>query len=167
MHSLAGLSISPGEISQAKFLGANNQFCRKLLEAFSTPTDEPSNEKLELEETIYSGFASSLASRQMQDFHAAAGDQKVKIARSFDDKRFRSLAMRMLYVENPNCMTAEEKGLIEQGIARRLRGLPNGQHKWRAVADALNELEQANADTSSTSTTMLREWLIGRMAEGK
>jgi exodeoxyribonuclease-1 len=161
-EALAGVVPAAAELAQAQFLAGDDDYCLCLTELIAPPAHEKSANSAEVEETIFEGFASSLDERLMADFHRAEALERVMIARTFSDRRFRRLAMRIMHVTAPHLLSDGEQAQMRDGIARRLEAAREDLHPWRSIADALAELEADPGRVATDEDDAIRIWLEQR-----
>ncbi|MDE2441425.1 MAG: hypothetical protein KGP14_10400 [Betaproteobacteria bacterium] len=161
-EALAGSAPAATELAQAQFLAGDDDYCLRLTELIAPPAHEKSAHSTEVEETIFEGFASSPDERLMADFHRAEVLDRVMIARTFFDKRFRRLAMRIVHVTAPHLLSDGEQAQMRDGIARRLDAAREDLHPWRSIADALAELEAHPGRVATDEDDAIRIWLEQR-----
>ena len=161
--TLAGLSPTPFELEQAQFLAGDSDYCLHLVRESESGLREEVSDDRELEEMIFDGFASPNDAKLMAEFHRVAPPDKASLARSFADLRLRRLAMRILYLSAPQTLSLRERELVRLGILRRLAGAENGQHRWRAIPDALAELNTQSQNGSTLEQTAIAIWLEERI----
>lgn len=124
--------------------------------------DDVSKEPRELEQMIYDGFASRIDETRMREFHAAVPIERVMIAESFQDKRFRSLAARILYLCVPEVLTAAAAERMSQGIRNRLfPEMEPNDYPWRSVAKARTELQELKNGSEDADARLdeIEAWL--------
>lgn len=124
--------------------------------------EETSKKRRELEQMIHDGFPSPTDETRMRAFHAARPAERMAIAESFEDKRFRALAARIVYVCNPEVLTVAEVERVRQGIHNRLfPGDGSKEHPWRSVADAMEELQgiKSKLDYEDSRLDEIESWL--------
>ena len=56
----------------------------------------------------------------MEDFHSAANEEKISIAKQFSDERFRAFAKRIIFENFPEQLTASEVDEFKQKITERI-----------------------------------------------
>lgn len=162
-NTLAGLTPTSFELEQAQFLAGDSDYCLHLVrESEPGPREEVSDDR-EVEEMIFDGFASPSDVKLMAEFHRVAPPEKANIARSFADLRLRRLAMRILYLSAPQTLSLREREFVRLGIVRRLAGAEDGQHRWRAIPDALAELTTQTQNGLTLEQTAIAIWLRERI----
>lgn len=161
-EALAGLAPAAAELAQAQFLSGDDDYCLCVTDLIAPPAREKSASSAEVEETIFEGFATSLDERLMADFQRVEVLERVTIARTFSDKRFRRLAMRIIHVAAPHLLSDGEQAQIRDGIARRLEAASEDLHPWRSIADALAELGADPGRVATDEDDAIRIWLEQR-----
>lgn len=119
-------------------------------------------EQRELEQMIYDGFASSSDEARMADFHVASPVNRPGIAASFEDRRFRALATRMLFVSHPELLAPSEVDKVQRGIRSRL--FPEREpedYPWRSIRKAKAELQELKkvCEYPSAKLDEIEAWL--------
>lgn len=160
--ALTGLAPVAAELAQAQFLAGDDDYCLCLTDLIAPPAYKESASNAEVEEAIFEGFASSFDQRLMADFQCADALERMKIARTFSDKRFRRLAMRIIHVVAPHLLSDGEQAQMREGIARRLKAAREDLHPWRSIADALAELEAHAGRVATYEEDSIRIWLEQR-----
>ncbi|MXP09625.1 exonuclease domain-containing protein [Pseudoblastomonas halimionae] len=161
---LSHLAPSTEELEQAAFLSSNPEHCLALAELMEPLETAQTGEEAQLEEMIFEDFATPHDANLMTQFHRSSFSQKSVVAQSFDDLRFRRLAIRMLFVQHPSSLGDRDKLNIRSGISNRLEGDPEGKHRYRSISDALRELNAASQSFASHQTDPIRDWLANRTA---
>ena len=162
-----GLKITAKMRANSEFLsewsGATN-LARRVLEAKPSGPEEPK----ELEEMIFEGFPSSHDEALMEEFHASPPRERLAIAESFEDGRFRSLATRLLYLTGPDLLPQAALEKIRDGIRSRLwPEVVSGDYPWRSVAKAKTELKDLRSKLEPQSGRLdeIEAWLDGLRLE--
>ncbi len=161
-EAIAGLTPSESEYEQGAFLTGDADYCARLAELIEPFARPETADGAEVEETIFDGFASLDDERLMREFHGAPLHDQLTIARKFRDPRFRRLAMRSLFVRSPEVMSAAEQERIQRGIARRLDGDAHGEHAWRSIPDAIQELSSDPELAMNPEARRIMGWLTLR-----
>ncbi len=108
-----------------------------------------------VEQRIYDGFPPDDDLVLLTDFHKAAWEERMPIARRFLDKRLRALAGRLIGVERPGLLSAVERHRFDDFVASRL--LADGAVPWRTVQKALDDVEQRSQAADSEQRDRLAE----------
>lgn len=103
------------------------------------PTYPPSPH---VEEQLYEGgFPPTQDEALMRRFHAATWMERAKLAHHFIDKRFRRLALRLIYLERPDLLSAEQKSAANEKLHKRLMASPDENVRWRSIPAAQRDLK--------------------------
>ena len=160
--AIAGIAPISAELTQAKFLSENRDFCLRLAEMIPPFAKSKPDNEAQVEETIFDSFASAQDERLMAKFQRADPSQQLLLAKAFEDSRFRRLAMRFLYVRARHVMGERDLEQIRLGILRRLEGDQDVRHRWRSIADAIAELEANSQQPPTANDLEIMAWLIDR-----
>ncbi|MER8600520.1 exonuclease domain-containing protein [Mesorhizobium sp. M0601] len=100
-----------------------------------------------VEEQLYQGgFPTPQDKARMAQFHAAPWEQREGVARQFQDQRFRRLALRLVYFERPDLMSADLRRAWQTEVHDRLMTPIEAEPRWRSIPAARREAEQLIAD---------------------
>lgn len=153
-------------LQKAKWTQADRSFIDRLVRATAAEERvfEPS-EHIELQ--IYGqGFFTDTDKELCRQFHAAPWEQRPSIALTFEDRRLRRLARRLIYFERPDLVEASQRQAITTEIARRIHG-ENESMPWLTIPKAMIELEKLIADLEPAHRTIMvayREHLKAQLA---
>lgn len=161
---LFGLEPSEEEHSQSLFLNSSNIACGTIIDAAKA------NEKAwlsgeALEQRIYEGFPSKEDERLALSFHDAQLQYRARIARQFGEMKYRQLALRLLYLEQKEVLTADETAGIQGMIRKRFSPDPDKEHAWRSLDDALKELAEPRAMELGNAEQLneIKNWLTAQI----
>lgn len=105
----------------------------------SEPTYPPSPY---VEEQIYGhGFPSSQDEALMQRFHAVPWEERPELALQLSDTRYRRLAFRLIYLEQPNLLGTNYRCAAGEKVRKRLLAPLNAVVPWRSIPVAYRDLK--------------------------
>ena len=110
---------------------------------------------------MYESFPSRADEARMQALHAAGWAERAEIAETIEDHRYRELARRIVFHEQPVALQPERRHMLEVWLQNRLQGR-DGVEAGRTIGDALRELEQSTGPTDALSA--IRVWLRSLMS---
>ena len=111
---------------------------RKAVQA-AEPTYPPSPH---VEEQIYEhGFPSSQDEALMQRFHTAPWEERPELALQLSDARYRRLAFRLIYLEQPNLLDTKYRCAAGEEVRKRLLAPLNAVVPWRSIPMAHRDLK--------------------------
>jgi exodeoxyribonuclease I len=153
------LSITDDEISRrAKAIAQAHEFRARLGDAIAGRYP-PSDPSLYVEEQIYDGFPTRTDQFLMEQFHSATWEERVKLIEQLEDKRFRDLGYRLIFVERPSVLTAEKREGMDLWCNERLNAF--GEVPWLTIAGALAELDNSRGEFTEETYLEIRNWLKG------
>ncbi|MGY3129330.1 exodeoxyribonuclease-1 [Bradyrhizobium sp. USDA 4501] len=95
-----------------------------------------------VEDQLYErGFPPTEDKILMTRFHAAPWEEKAVLARQFRDERYRRLAMRLLYIEQPGLLKTDLRLASERELRNRLMAAADAGTRWRSIPNALREAQ--------------------------
>lgn len=95
-----------------------------------------------VEEQLYErGFPPSQDEALMVRFHAASWEERLALARQFEDERYRRLSHRLVLFDQPDLLADEYRHGAEDEIRKRLLASTDTKHRWRSIPAARQELE--------------------------
>ena len=95
-----------------------------------------------VEEQIYEhGFPSSQDEALMQRFHAAPWEERPELALQFSDTRYRRLAFRLIYLEQPDLLDTKHRCATGEKVRKRLLSPLNAVVPWRSIPVAHRDLK--------------------------
>jgi exodeoxyribonuclease-1 len=95
-----------------------------------------------VEEQIYQGGFTQFADRNlMQQFHSAPWPQRLELAEQFADGRHKRLAKRLIYFEQADLLSENQRTAMAREINRRLADSVVSDARWRSVPKAIAEFE--------------------------
>ncbi|MDE2813821.1 MAG: exonuclease domain-containing protein [Gemmatimonadota bacterium] len=105
----------------------------------SEPTYPPSPH---VEEQIYGhGFPSPQDEALMQRLHAVPWEERPELALQISDTRYRRLALRLIYLEQPNLLDTKYRCAVGEEVRKRLLPPLNAVVPWRSIPAAQQELK--------------------------
>ena len=109
---------------------------------------------------MYEGFPSRADEARMQAFHAAGWIERAEIAEAIEDDRYRELARRIVFHQQPDALQPERRQMLEVWLQNRLQGR-DGVEAGRTLGDSFKELEDTSPSDSSAQTAVsaIRAWL--------
>jgi exodeoxyribonuclease-1 len=78
----------------------------------------------------------------MAQFHGAHWEQKVALARNFQDQRYLRLALRLIYFERPDLMSVDLRQTWQTELHNRLMTPVEAESRWRSIPAARQEAER-------------------------
>ena len=152
-HSkLAGLSF--GEIEhRAASLTQNENLKSRLIEnylAIRTQYDDSPH----VEENLYAGFPSRADQTRMEDFHKADWKDRYAIVQQLEDPRYRELGEQLIYIEEPQCLTLEQRLYWKAHFKNRLLGLGEPCDTL-TLPDAIQQAEDLIAEVDGSKKDLL------------
>lgn len=155
-----GKTLTDKENTQSNFLSENTEFAAQIVSTFEAQS-EPWPEPKELEQMIYDSFPSREDEARMERFQQATWRERAQIIRSFDDRRFCHLGLRIMYVSAPDQIQFSDLNRIESAISYRLHAGTQPTHPWRSIADALHELSRIDSASDSNNEHLIEieDWL--------
>lgn len=159
---LFGLSPTQEELDQATFLSKNPEFAKEVKSA-AAEAKEPWPEGDSLEQMIFAGFPTAEDLKRMTAFHQADWPTRAKLVGSFDDGRYRQLAQRLVYLEEPGLLNSTDVSRIELAIAERLFADEQIAPPWRTLAAALQGVVEyrATEGCNDEKANSIETWLKG------
>lgn len=95
-----------------------------------------------VEEQIYEhGFPLSQDEVLMQRFHAVPWEERPELASQLRDARYRRLAFRLIYLEQPNLLDTRYRCAAGEEVRKRLLSPLNAVVPWRSIPVAHRELK--------------------------
>ncbi|MFX0546123.1 exonuclease domain-containing protein [Roseovarius sp. S1116L3] len=114
-----------------------------------------------VEGRMYEGFPSRADEARMQAFHAAGWIERAEIAEAIEDDRYRELARRIVFHQQPEALQPERRQMLEAWLQNRLQGR-DGVEAGRTLGDALTDLESIVKDETNASALLeIQHWLEG------
>ena len=160
-EKLFGIRPDERVYRSSAFIGEWEGTSKFASEIMRTSTEADAQPK-ELEEMIHYAFASRHDEALMYEFHKAPWTERPLIARSFDDRRFRALAIRLIYDYGPELLDPVELRRVRLGINNRLFPPSNvTSYSWRSVEKAEVELQalMMPPTPSNTSLDEIKSWI--------
>lgn len=131
---------------QAQRIQSDEEFIGRLTVAAQT-TDRIYPESKHVELQIYgSGWPSDSDLAHCRKFHEAPWETRLDIGLELEDRRFRQLGRRLIYVERPDLLRAADRSALDDEVERRLRG-GDGDFPWMTLPRATAELEELIASS--------------------
>ena len=140
---------------QSDFLRKEPSFGARLMDV-SQAAVEPRPDAEYLEQMIFDGFPDREDAARIEAFHRASWPERVRLIRTFDDRRLCQLAQRLVYVSAPDLLEKQDIKKLESEIAARLHEDHGDDKLWRSLPAArrgLSELE------GSAEATVIESWL--------
>ena len=101
------------------------------------PPFEPSQA---VEQRMYEGFPSRADESRVQAFHAAGWGERAAIAETIEDDRYRELARRIVFLEQPDALQPERRQMLGVWLQNRRLGR-EGVEAGRTIGNAMIDLE--------------------------
>ena len=136
-------------------LEENETLKERLLLAYMQARPEY-QDRVHIEEKLYSGFATTQDNERMDAFHESDWRARVALVYEFEDPRFRELGEQLIYFEAPEVLDEERRHHWADRTARRLLGTEE-------PCDALTlpeALQEVN-DLLAVAEGEIRDLLIG------
>jgi exodeoxyribonuclease-1 len=147
-------------IRRAAVVAADGQFAARVGVAMQQRY-APFEPAQVVEGRMYEGFPSSADEARTQAFHAAGWAERAEIAETIEDDRYRELARRIVFHEQPGAVQPERRQMLEVWLQNRLQGR-DGVEAGRTLDDALTDLGGIIADETNASALQdIRRWLEG------
>jgi exodeoxyribonuclease-1 len=110
---------------------------------------------------MYEGFPSRADESRMQAFHAAGWVERAEIAETIEDGRYRELARRIVFHEQPDALQPERRQILEVWLQNRLLGRDSVE-AGRTIGDVLTDLDGIiSNETNASAQQEIRRWLEG------
>jgi exodeoxyribonuclease-1 len=155
------LGLPTAEVArQAAVVSADGQFAARVGVAMQQryPPFEPSQA---VEQRMYEGFPSRADESRMQAFHAAGWGERAAIAETIEDDRYRELARRIVFLEQPDALQPERRQMLGVWLQNCRLGR-EGVEAGRTIGDAMIDLEGIVVDdTDASALQEIRRWLEG------
>lgn len=112
-----------------------------------------------VEQQIYEGFPNRSDEFLMQRFHQVPWEQRAGILEQIEDPRIRELGYRVIYAEQPRCLSGAK--IIELEAWRGYRLRTNSEVPWLTTGAALAEAENLlKVDSRNVELlSEIRDWL--------
>ena len=161
---LGGLSCEELE-DRAKQIIEDHSFRARLAELFSK-SRRKYPEPTHVEEKLYSGFSSSSDVTLCNRFHAASWDERLEIARSFEDDRLQELAERIIY---SNCRSSLPSAIVQKMDVDLANRLMSSDARLPSVVQAIREIEEelASSEDNASNLEEYAAYLVERRAKIK
>lgn len=157
--SLWGLTPSNDEVTAGEILATDPTYCASLLETLEAQS-EPWPEPEHLEQMVFSGFAGAGDTALMDQFHRADWQTRAGMVGRFYDTRFRQLAQRLVYAEQPALLPESDRMRLRAAIADRLLVDHEDKNLWRTIPAALEQLEEVLLAKGGDATAkVIAAWL--------
>jgi hypothetical protein len=130
-----------GVLERAAQLREDRSFLERLRKAAQAaePIYPPS---LNVEEQLYErGFPPPQDEMLMLQFHAASWEERVKLARQLTDERYRRLALRLVYFEQPDLLAPELRFASDEELRKRVMAPADSGVRWRSIPAARRGVE--------------------------
>ena len=141
--------------ARAEALGENETLKSRLLLAYMQAKPEY-QDSVNVEENLYSGFATTQDNERMDAFHESNWSERAALVCEFDDPRFRELGEQLVYFEAPEVLTTECRHYWADRTARRLLGTGEPCEAL-TLPEALQEVN----DLLAVAEGEIRDLLIG------
>jgi exodeoxyribonuclease-1 len=117
------------------YLHQHPELAGRLMAAIAADAvDYPESEHHE--EQIYSGFPSNADQTRMDQFHAAAWEDRPNIVGALEDKRLRHFGWRLLHEYRPELLDDNNRAAMAQHVQARIFAGEEAARKWTTVAAA-------------------------------
>ena len=77
----------------------------------------------------------------MDEFRVASWEQRADLARQFRDARYRRIALRLIFFEQPDLLAIENQTAFDDAMRRRLMTAPDADVPWLSLSAAKRDLE--------------------------
>ena len=111
---------------------------------------------LYVEDRIYDGFPDATDEELMRQFHQVKWDERPALVKHFEDERLKELARRLIYVEQPDLLSDQERVELDAWAAERVAS-DDPNVPWTTVPKALREVDALLADASGKQAEFLED----------
>ncbi|HYI29206.1 MAG TPA: exonuclease domain-containing protein, partial [Bradyrhizobium sp.] len=112
-----------------------------------------------VEEQLYeNGFWSDRDAALLAEFHVLPWEARPSLLRQLEDTRLRQLGWRILFLERPDLLVDEARGVAAKAMALRLLGLKGRIQPWLSVPGALLALEDHDFGDDQHSDAVLESY---------
>ena len=128
-------------IHRVERLREDKSFLERLRNAVQTaePDFPPSPH---LEEQIYGHpFPPREDEDLMEEFRVASWERRADLARQFRDARYRRIALRLIFFEQPDLLAIEDQTAFDDAMRKRLMTAPDADVPWLSLPAAKRDLE--------------------------
>lgn len=130
----------------------------KIFSGFSS--QENTNQTLELEQTIYDGFATKNDTALMLIFQKSDWQNRLTLVDKFSNFRFKKLAMRIIYLSAPDLLSKSEQKDFQLNVQDRLSVSDDLNVPWRTYAKAKAEISKIDkSDKNYDTYQKIKSWL--------
>jgi exodeoxyribonuclease I len=156
-----------GELKRrAAHLKRDKAFAQRLIAAFigSRRARVRSNH---VEEQIYDNFTGNEDQTVMDRFHLTDWRDRANLLTQLTDERIKLLGQRLIFVEAPDALSAQDRSIHGIDIARRLMA-PEGSVPWLTLPKSISDTNNLISGSSGSKATLLRDlrdYLIQRTAQ--
>ena len=111
---------------------------------------------LYVEDRIYDGFPDATDEELMRQFHQVKWDERPALVKHFEGERLKELARRLIYVEQPDLLSDQERVELDAWAAERVAS-DDPNVPWTTVPKALREVDALLADASGKQAEFLED----------
>lgn len=150
---------------RAEIIRTDHGLRNRLLKAhtLSKKEFEPSPH---LEGQIYDGFPAFADQSRMEDFQRADWPARAELTGTFEDKRLRQIARRLIYLERPEVLDVATRTEFDQAISKRL--LATEKVPWLTLPKAIEDTDAMIAEANQADMERLlelRDYLVTRRTQ--
>lgn len=140
---------------RAKYLQENDKLKERLRGAFES-SRRPFPASRYVEQQLYGGRQITNHDRdQLETFHATPWERRLSIIDRFEDRRFKQLGRRLLFVERPDTLAPDVQEEMKHMLAKRvLEGDSHGT--WLSLREAVAEAELLLGGAPEPDASLLR-----------
>jgi len=110
-----------------------------------------------VEQQIYNGFFTPEDQELMAEFHETSWDRRLEISRRFVDVRLQKLALRLIFVEQPEVLPPQVQDEQHQEIASRLLSVEEDV-PWLTLTKAIAQTDEMMVDADEVSIEFLASY---------
>jgi exodeoxyribonuclease-1 len=150
---LGGIDSNSLFMERAQTFRNDRRLVDKLLHALtSTQTIYPPAQFIE--QQIYEGFFTPDDEELMAEFHHVSWEKRWEISKRFSDHRLRSIALRLIYAEQPEALPSDIRETQRREVSDRLLGIRD-DGPWLTLPRAIAETEAMIAEADPLSSPFL------------
>ena len=118
-----------------------------------------------VEQRIYDGFPSRADANLMERFHTAPWEERQRIVECLSDTRYRELGERLIYLERPDVLSANNKQRWDGWRKDRLTH--PGDVPWGTLTSVIAEIAEIEGSGSTEMAALLSEckWYVAAMRQ--
>lgn len=156
-----------GELTRrAAYIKRSKTLAQRLIAAFLR-TRGKRELSIHVEEQIYDGFTGNHDQAVMEKFHITEWCDRANLLVQLADQRMKTLGERLIYIEAPDVMAAQDRSNHQINIYRRLMA-PEESVPWLTLPKATaetNNLLTVSVGAEAALLSDLRDYLIQRSEE--